>query len=190
MKRKLLISLMMISAIFVVAGCEKKVESQNNNQDTTTTQASKGNCKVTECISLIKPDNTVEEINNIIGFEGELKDEKYYKYTWTLNDTDSVSIQYGSETSKKGTITIDYDKNSIINDNIDFSKYSEIKALLDDRTSLTYQEFVEKMGNVEGVLVEKTSYSKYYMWQKSDGRYLKANFSESTGKCTSVFGRI
>ena len=40
----------------------------------------KGNCTAVECIKKINPEHTVEQINNIIGFEGELLDEKYQKY--------------------------------------------------------------------------------------------------------------
>jgi hypothetical protein len=183
---------MALASIITLSGCEEKKENTSNNNQPNNQQVeqknSKGKCSVTECIKQIKNENTVEEINDIIGFEGELKDEKIGKYEWKLNDNDTVIVTYYGST--KGTIKIEYDQKSIANDNITYDKYNEIKASLDDGTSIKYDEFVEKMGNVQGVLIENSTGSKTYIWARTDGRYLKASFSNSSGKCTFITGRL
>lgn len=174
-------------AILLVTGCG------SSDEKTTTTKKeeekkSKGNCVAVECIKKIQSENTVEEINKIIGFEGKLTDEKYSKYYWELSEDEGVEVTYYS--SDKGTIKITYNEDDIKNKKVDFSKYDEISSLLKSGTSLTYDEFVEKVGGVEGTLIEKGSITNKYTWIDSDGSYLNASFSTSSNKCTFVTGRI
>ena len=151
-------------SLLIVTGCEKDTNNDNVNENdqNNVTEATKGNCSAFECIKMIEPENTVEEINEIIGFEGELTDAEYNKY----------------------------DREELANSAVDFSNYDEIDKLLDDGTSLTYEEFVSKVGQVEGTLVEKGTITTKYTWVNSEGGYLTASFSNSSGKCTFVTGRI
>ena len=48
---------------------------------------------------------------------------------------------------------------------------------------------VSKFGT-NGYMVEKRSSGTSYMWVNKDGGYIKANFSNGSGKCTSFFGRV
>ena len=182
MKRFLYSFLLCLIVSILLTGC-----GLNNNKLNVTTNDSKSSCEVIDCINQIKVENTVDEIKNIIGFDGELTDEKYNKYYWKLSEDEGVEVTYYS--SDKGTIKIYFDKNSVANKNVDFSKYQEIKSLLDNGTSLTYNEFVSKVGGIEGTLIEKSAYSKKYIWVNLDGGYLNASFSETSGKCTIVTGR-
>lgn len=166
-------------ALILLMGCGKANLESN--------LPTKGKCTAIECIKQIDPENTVEEINNIIGVEGKLVDEKYNKYYWELSDDSGVYVKYYD--SKKGTIEINIERNSIANKKVDFSKYDDIKKLLNDGTSLTYDEFASKVGNVEGTLIENDGYNKTYMWVNDKGGYLKATFSNRSGKCTFVVGR-
>lgn len=182
MKKILINGILCLMITILLTGCN--VETLKSNSPA---EKSKGNCEALDCINLIEPENSIDEINKIIGLEGTLTDEKYNKYYWELSENTGIEVTYYS--SDKGTISVDFEKNSIANKKVNFSKYSEIQSLLKSGTSLTYNEFVNKVGNVEGTLIEKSAYTKRYTWVNSDGGYLNASFSENTGKCTVVTGR-
>lgn len=55
---------------------------------------------------------------------------------------------------------------------------------------LTYDQFVELVGGVEGTLKSKNSSSLKYEWDNTEGGYLFATFSVQTGKCTFTTGRF
>lgn len=146
----------------------------------------KGNCHATECIKQIKVENTVEEINKIIGFEGELTDEQYDIYYWQISEDEGIKVAYYN--SERGTITADFDRDSIANSKVDFSRYSELQPKI--KEGITYNDFKSYIGNVDGVITEKSSLSTKYTWVSSDGSYLTGSFSNSSNKCTFASGRI
>ncbi|MBP3707289.1 MAG: hypothetical protein J6J36_01595 [Clostridia bacterium] len=179
-----------ICLMFTLSGCGSNKDSEKNEgTNTSSSEAKKENqdAKVFEYIEKIESKNTVEEINGIVGSEGELVDEKLNKYTWKISEDTSITATYYSGTN--ATISISCKDDLIKSSNVDFSKYSEIKAALNS-SSLTYDEFIEKLGNVQGHMVEKSSTSRAYKWVGEDGRYLRATFSNSSNKCTFVSGRI
>lgn len=175
MKKILFLS---ICTLVIITGCGKETDYDKRLE-------TKGNCVATECIKQIEITNTVEEINKIIGFAGELIDEEYNVYLWELSENSELEATYYS--SDKAYITIYVDEDVFKNKKVDFSKYDEIEELLDNGESLTYEEFIKKVGD-EGVLVEKTPYSKEYLWVNQDGGYLNATFQNSSGKCSFVSG--
>lgn len=148
----------------------------------------KGNCRAVDCIKKIKIENTVAEINAIIGFEGELIDLDYDKYYWEITDDSGLEISYGSDNKRR--IKINYNRDILANRNVDFSKYNEILDLMESGESLTYDEFVFKIGNEEGTMIEKTLDSRKYVWVDSFGEYVTASFSEITNKCTIISARL
>ncbi len=175
--------------INLATGCAGQTEKSNilDKKDNDVKEETKGKCKVEECLNSIEVTNTVEEVNNIIGFEGEKQNENSNKYYWNFSDTTKIEITLSSSGN---TISATIDKSKIANKKVDFSKYDEIKAALDSGTSLSYDEFVEKVGGVQGTIVGKSSSSKRYTWANSKGGYLTASFSERTGKCTIITGRF
>lgn len=178
MKRKILL---FIITCFIFQGC---AVNEKNNQNVL--ENTKGNCGVMDCINQIEPDNTVSEINSIIGFNGELIDEKYNKYYWELSDDTGIEVSYYS--GSKGTIAVDVQKDLLKNNNVNFSRYDELKSEING--GITYDEFISYIGNEKGEIIEKSSLSTKYMWVDKDGNYLKASFSNSTNKCTVVTGMI
>ena len=143
----------------------------------------RGNCVVTECIKQLKVTNTVEEINEIIGFEGE-KSEYSDTYKWKLSDKTSITREKAGENP---ILQATIDKETIKSEEVDFSTYSEIKELLDSGKSLTYQEMVTKLGGVEGTLAGLTSTSKRYIWVDKQDRTFGATFSDTlNGKCSII----
>lgn len=178
MKNKIFYAFLGFSIVTILTGCGKETDYSERLE-------TKGKCVATECIKQIDITNTVEEINEIIGFEGELIDEEYNSYLWDLSENSELEATYYS--SDEAYITIYVDEEVFKNDKVDFSKYEEIEELLDNGESLTYDEFVKKVGD-EGILVEKTPYSTEYLWVNSDGGYLNATFQNSSGKCSFVSG--
>ncbi|MBQ6816835.1 MAG: hypothetical protein IJO27_00215 [Bacilli bacterium] len=191
MKKKILSMLCGVLVLGALTGCGNNNATTGNGGDVSGGGAStntKGNCTAVECIKKINPEHTVEQINNIIGFEGELLDEKYQKYYWELSEDTGVQVAYYS--SSKGQISIDYDRDSLANNKVDFSRYSELKAKIEGTDGITYNDFITYIGNVQGTVIEKSSYSTKYVWVASDGSYLNGSFSSSSGKCTFASGMI
>ena len=179
--------LVFVSILFLcLTGCVKS----NSNENNVLKEEKKinGNCSAIQCIEKLDTKKTVEEINKIIGFDGILTDEKYNKYTWEISDTDEITATYYS--SNKANIVAKYDKDTLKNSKVDFSKYDEIKKALQDGEKVSYNEFKEKVGGVDGTLVEISSISKKYTWVNKDGGYLTATFSTSSDKCTFIIGRF
>lgn len=182
---------LILCLVFSLSGCGSKDNDSNkdskNNSRENSTESSKEDLKVFEYMDKIKPENTVEEINSIIGSDGELVDEKYNKYTWKITDDTTLTATYYS--SKTATITIDIDDDLLKDDKTDLSDSSNLKSEINSANGVKYEDMVSKFGT-NGYMVEKRSSGTSYMWVNKDGGYIKANFSNGSGKCTSFFGRV
>lgn len=182
---------LILCLVFSLSGCGSKDNDSNkdskNNSSENSTESSKEDLKVFEYMDKIKPENTVEEINSIIGSDGELVDEKYNKYTWKITDDTTLTATYYS--AKTATITIDIDDDLLKDDKTDLSDSSNLKSEINSANGVKYEDMVSKFGT-NGYMVEKRSSGTSYMWVNKDGGYIKANFSNDSGKCTSFFGRV
>ena len=182
---------LILCLVFSLSGCGSKDNDSNkdskNNSSENSTESSKEDLKVFEYMDKIKPENTVEEINSIIGSDGELVDEKYNKYTWKITDDTTLKATYYS--AKTATITIDIDDDLLKDDKTDLSDSSNLKSEINSANGVKYEDMVSKFGT-NGYMVEKRSSGTSYMWVNKDGGYIKANFSNGSGKCTSFFGRV
>lgn len=186
---------LILCLVFSLSGCGSKDNDSNKdsksnsseNSTESTTESNKEDLKVFEYMDKIKPENTVEEINSIIGSDGELVDEKYNKYTWKITDDTTLTATYYS--AKTATITIDIDDDLLKDDKTDLSDSSNLKSEINSANGVKYEDMVSKFGT-NGYMVEKRSSGTSYMWVNKDGGYIKANFSNDSGKCTSFFGRV
>lgn len=183
MKKKVLLGLLSLVFVFTLTGCLGK----GKLKEPVVKKQIKGNCEALECIKKLKSENTVEEINKVIGFEGKLTDEKNKIYKWEIAENETITASYYS--SNKATIDASYDNDALKNKNISFEKYDDIQTALKSGSSLTYDEFCKKV-NGKGTLYSISSYSKKYVWVNKNGEYLTGTFSTSTNKCTFVIGRI
>ncbi len=159
-----------------LSGC-----GNDNLREAEKPEEEKGKCKVEECIKQIEVTNSLEELNEIIGFEAE-KSNYSETYTWKLNSKTSIILSYAGDSP---ILQATLDKEAIKSDQVDFSKYSEMSASLKSGKSFTYEEVVEIVGGVEGVLAGKTSTSVRYTWVDKHDRTFSATFStNANGKCT------
>lgn len=185
--KKFSIILLSVLCLIGLTGCAIKKEDTKSINSNLVEEEKTEDSKVLKYIKEIEITSTVEEMNKIIGFEGELvTDSSYKKYTWKISDESSLSaIVYSSGISN---ISIEFGKDLIKNNKVDFSKYDEISSSIKKGDTITYAQFKEKVGGIEGTLIEKSSVSNSYKWVNRDGGYLKATFSTSSGKCTFVSG--
>lgn len=180
MKKKLLTILLGgILILGMATGCTEQNVNDGANQEIE--EKSKGNCEVEECINKIETKMKLEEINEIIGFEGEQK-EGTETYIWQLTKKTKIEVEFKDGL---GSIKATYDKEKIADDKIKLSIFYEISGHIKEKT-YTYEEMVEKFEGIEGHLESKSATSKMYKWVKDDLTF-RATFSDSAnGKCTIV----
>lgn len=171
LKKVLLGSITGLFALCFVTGCSEEKFEEKPKEEV------KGNCVVTECIKKIEAKNTKEEINEIIGFEGETS-EFSGETTWKLDSKNWITLKPGySSQIVQATI----DKESIKNENVTLPSQKELQELLNK--GVTYKELVDKIG-AEGVLNSKTESSVGYLWADKNGQRLGATINNKSGKCT------
>ena len=166
----------------LVTGCTDTTKKETPEKEEEKIQ---GKCTVEECIKLIEPSNTIEEISEIIGFEAE-KSEYSETYKWKLSEKTWIDAT-PSTTDSSYSLSANFDKSKIKNDKADFSNFSDIKASLGKGQSFTYEEMNEKVGGVEGILAGKTSTSKRYIWVNKNEQTFSATFSDTLeGKASII----
>ncbi len=182
MKNKAVV--VIIAIIFIVAIGILRIlgggeGNQNIAQNTEETMETKGNYDVIEAMKHIEVTNTEEEINNILGFECE-KSEFSGECTWKLNSKNWITLKKaGDSPILQATI----DKETIKNENVTLPSRNELQEILNNG-SLTYEEFVAKVGGVEGILESKTATSVGYIWVDKNKQALGTTFNNESGKCT------
>ena len=185
--KKVLGIITILVLVILLTGCGTQKTSVNG---TVLEKPAKGNCNVFECINKIDTTQKLEEVNKVMGFDGELVTEGtgYKVYKWMINKDRNEAVQitfYGNSSS----ISITFSDEDIASSKVDFSKYDEIKKAMNNKETITYNHIKEKF-KVEGTLIEKTSYSSRYRWVNQKGGYMNANFNNSDGSCTMIMGRI
>ncbi len=155
----------------------EKENNQNIAQNTGESTEKKGNYDVIEAIKHIEVTNTVEEINKVLGFEGETS-EFSGDTTWKIDSKNWITLKKGVDSQ---IIQATIDKETIKNDNVTLPSQKELQELLNK--GITYEELVEKLG-AEGILSSKTSTSVGYTWVDKNGQRLGATINNESGKCT------
>lgn len=186
-KSKLLLgTLVVITGILFVTGCGTKDTTTSGSTETKEKETTKlkANCSALECIKKIEPENTVEEVNDIIGVDGTLTDEDNNVYEYDLGNDETITLKYYS--GDKATIIASYEKDDLANKDVDLSNIDDLKTKV--KSGITYDDFKAEIGGVDGTLVEKSSLSNKYVWVSKKGGNIKASFSISTNKCTYFTG--
>lgn len=179
---KKLLTILLCGTIILGAATGCTEQKEDTKKDTEVQEKSKGKCEVQECMGLINPDMKLEEVNEVIGFEG-VKDESEESYTWQLTSKTKIEIEYKDG---KGSISATYDKDQIKNDKLKISICYEIVNNI-KKQNYTYEEMVEKLEGIEGNLRSYTPTSKMYSWVNKDGQTFLATFSKTNNwKCSIV----
>lgn len=187
-KSKLLIGIMcLVLGVTLVTGCGKTNTKKNNEKTNTTTEEKsklKAKCSAVECIKKIDIENTVEEVNKIIGVDGVLTDKEHNFYEYDLGNDEKITLKYYSGT--KATVVADFNRDDVADKKVDLSNLTDLKSKVS--SGITYDEFKAEIGNTDGVLFEKSSISNRYMWVSTKGGYVKASFGVTSNKCTFFSG--
>lgn len=192
-KSKILgVFLLTIFGIFLTTGCDSDKDNGKSSDDSKKTEEKtdtkvKANCEFYKCIDKINPENTVEEVNSIIGIDGVLTDEQYNFYEYDFGDDKKITLKFYS--SDKSTIVVDYAKEDLKNNKVTLENLTDLKSRIND--GITYEEFKKEVGGVDGTLIEKSTLSNKYVWVTKNEGYVTATFSNSgrnEGKCTFFSG--
>lgn len=144
----------------------------------------KSNCSALECIKIIEPKNTVEEVNKITGVEGVLYDKKNNFYRYDLENGDTITLKYYSGNS--AIVSASYNKKKLANRKVDLSNLKNLEKKVD--SGIKYDEFIKQIGGVDGILIEKTDLSSKYIWVSKNGGYIYGSFRNENNKCSFFAG--
>ena len=175
--KKIICAIMIGLSLICVTGCQEQKQEEKKEEEVV-----KGNCSVTECIKLLKATDSIEKMNEVIGFEAE-KSEYSDEYKWQITKKTSLTAKKSGENYILQTTM---NKDEIASDKVDFGVYNELKELLDSGVSFTYEEAVQKLNGVEGILDSKTSTSDGYMWVDKHNKVFRATFSDTINKKCSI----
>ena len=181
--KKFFVGALFLLMLLTFTGCGSKKEVTPKKEKETI----KGNCTVFECIKNIDVTDSLETVNEKMGFDGSLdKEAESYKiYKWEVTKDSYVEIQFNN--GGKSNIKIEFNKEKIADSKLDLSSFDEMRTIV-QKGEMTYSKFCEMVGNVEGTLVEKSSFSNKYLWYSASNNYLYGTFSASSNKCTFVSG--
>lgn len=183
--KKILTVVVLLIMVFAFAGCGTKTVVNPTGGKTEPKEKIKGNCKAYDCIKKLEITDTLEEVNKKMGFDGTLTNETYNIYKWEITSDSSIEVTFYS--SGKSTIKAEFNKEEVANSKVDLSQLTEMKTMV-QKGEMTYSKFKEMVGNVDGVLVEKSSFSNKYLWYNSKTKYVTGTFSLSSDKCTFLIG--
>lgn len=173
MKKMLLSSIMFFFCLCFATGCgEEKLDEKPEEKVN-------ANCTIVECMKKLEATSTMEEINDILGFESTTDAMIGSDPIWKFDSKNWISFKSdGDDVTIQATI----DKESIKNDQVKLPSASELQKDLSNG-SFTYEEFVEKVGG-EGTLTTISKGSVIYTWVDKTGQRLGATFNNKSGKCT------
>lgn len=174
LKKVLSKSVMILCTLCLVTGCaEEKLEDKPKEEV-------KANCTIVECMKKIKATNTMEEIDDIIGFESSTDAMIGSDPLWKFDSKNWISFKSASKDDV--TIQATIDKESLKNSELKLPSASDLQKDLNNG-SFTYEELAKKIGG-EGTLTTISKGSVSYTWVDGSGQRLGATFNGKTGKCT------
>ena len=182
MKKKFLLGLACLFVLVYTTGCGN-IKENNNKQDENgknyaTVETVKSKCSYYECLTKMSLDNTIEELNEIVGFDATKLENTTgstaEKYEYDFGNEKLITVTLFN--NKISTIKIEYDRKELKNKKVTLDNLSDIKARIND--GINYEEFKKAVGGVEGTLIELSSWNKY-VWVAEDG---SSNVTASFGK--------
>lgn len=171
--KKLVAGFILVILALTITGCTEEKMDEKKEEEI------KANCSIVECMKQIEATNSIEEINDIIGFSSTTDAMIGSDPIWKFDSKNWISYKKYSDDDI--TIQATIDKESIKDDKITLPSQSELQQLLNE--GITYEGLVEKLGG-EGHLSSKSSKSTSYTWVDKSGRRMGATINNESGKCT------
>lgn len=166
-------------------------DSDSDSDSTPSNTISKGNCKFYECLTKVTDESTVSEVTSAFGFEPEkttTSGASFDTYTWTFDDDHTIEMTVSQSTGSTITIKLaKYDDDEIAQKGVTFANVQTIKSNLNVGDGVSYSEFKDYMGGVDGVLIEVGSWNKYEWRSTTEKGYINGSFGDS-GKCMFISG--
>lgn len=182
-----LVIIMLLAGLLLLTGCGEQATTNTENPVQTSEEKkeeSGKNNKAYELIEKLEPTNTIEEANKIVGTDATLTDEKYYIYEYDLGGDYKITLKYYSATGKTADIKLSYNKNDLKDSRVTLKNASDLKSKIQSGEKISYDDFKEAVGGVDGTLTEKTNYTKNYVWVNEKGGYISATFSTRDNTCS------
>lgn len=193
-------------ALFIIAPWKSKDQNNNSNGGSSNTSSQtadynkKGKCKFYECLTKLSADSSKEEATSVIGFEpeeeisdtGSSSGGSRYKYTWDFDDDHSIVLtayKFTGHEIKTSSIELkDYEYKDLVNSRVNLDKLSEIKSNLNKGDGVSYSQFKEYVGGIDGTIIELGSSSTTYEWVAGDGKSHVSGSFNKAGRCTFMNG--
>ena len=157
-------------------------------------EKSKGKCEVFECVEKINATGTIAEVNEIIGFDGEITSQseegdiyKWKVYKWQLTEETAIEIRH-NENLNILSVEAKFPTSMLKKKDIDWSNVKTDMKAINSKDGLKYADVVKILGGVEGTLTKKDNNTLTYEWYGKSGGSFTARFSTTSGKCTSYNG--
>ncbi|MBP3802197.1 MAG: hypothetical protein J6I85_09335 [Clostridia bacterium] len=183
----ILVIIMLLAGLLLLTGCGEQNTTSTENpvqaQEEKKEESGKNN-KAYELIEKLEPTNTIEEANKIVGTDATLTDEKYYIYEYDFGGDYKITLKYYSATGKTADIKLSYNKNDLKDSRVTLKNASDLKSKIQGGEKVSYDDFKEAVGGVDGTLTEKTKYTKNYVWVNEKGGYISATFSTRDNTCS------
>lgn len=195
-KKKVLIVVLIIAVLGVAGFALFKFKNSDDADKRETVGVTVSCGDVFQCIEVLDPQSSIEEMSEIIGSDAELaqetSDSKIYK--WTLADDTTIEARITSfvdgttgDKISSTTVYANYPEGFITHD-ADLSNLEDLRTAMGEADGITYEQVVEAVGGSKGMLTEKSPGSKRYQWFGADGSSLDASFDDETGKCLMLVG--
>lgn len=182
-----LLIIMLVGGMFTLTACNNNNSSEQqagqSAQNNDTPKSGKNN-KVYEMIEKLEPTNTIEEANKIVGFDATLTDEKYYIYEYDFGGEYKLTLKYYSATGKTADIEMKYNRDDLRDEKVTLKNASDLKKRIEAKEKISYEQFKEAVGGVDGTLTGKTNYTKNYVWVNQNGGYISATFGTRDNACS------
>jgi len=179
-KITLIVLALLFSICIAAAGCSGGGDNAASNN------GSNANDKAyLDLINKIEVGDSLDKINEIIGFEGEVRSDNA-SYSWEIGNGGFSAIFREGETSEAISVKVLYENEDVVNSKVKIKDLDTLKAKVND--GIHYDDFKEFLGGVDGVLVEKGPVTKGYVWRSPNGSVVTAGFKLSNNICNSFVG--
>jgi len=138
-----------------------------------------------DLIHKIDVGDSLDKINEVIGFEGEGKSDNA-TYTWTIGNGGFSAIFKEGDTTEAISVKVLYEYDDVVNNKVKIKDLETLKEKV--RDGISYDDFKDYLGGVDGVLVDKGPVTNSYVWRSSNGSVVSAGFKLNNNICNSFVG--